>query len=133
MNMSVIDHVGYITNNIEKFESFWCDILGFKRVLKKEISSELTLALFGINDGGEVVKYNNGSVNIEIHNFNNDTNDLDIKFNNKGLNHICLKVDNKDMYLNKLPKGVVQKTYHNPGGWINNFILDWEGNWIEIR
>jgi catechol 2,3-dioxygenase-like lactoylglutathione lyase family enzyme len=136
MRLNSIEHVGWITENQAKFESFWCDILGFKTLKTGKVTSKLTETLFDIKGGAKIVRYGHEDIetDIEIHIFLQGATMLTLgSFDEFGINHICLNVPDKEQFMAFLPETVTRKIYQNPLGWTNTFIKDFEDNWIEIR
>lgn len=134
MEINSIEHVGWITINPERFEAFWCDILGFRILKSGKVSSELTATLFDISGGADIRRYGREDVetDIEIHVFE-DFAEASTDFNRYGINHVCLNVPDKQAFLDSLPAEVEQHIYENPLGWTNVFIRDFEDNWVEVR
>lgn len=133
-----LEHVGWITRNIKLFESFWVDILGFEEVKRSEIEPEMSQYLFGLYEKAIIVRYRKPEweTDIEIHWFFGCAVDSSQAFHRLGLNHICINTGgpgSKMKFLNSLPDHVSKKVYHNPRGWTNAFIKDFEGNWCEVR
>ena len=145
----MIEHVGFVTDDRERFERFWCGVLGYHVARKGELTHELTMALFGIAGGARTVRYKSPDMgseramalgfagtgpDVEVHVFawtRTPTDSSD--FNRWGLNHVSLLVADKRAFADKLPDDVCQHWYENPGGWYNLFIRDYDGNWIEVR
>ena len=145
--MHKLDHVGWITKDIDAFEAFWCDILGFELVKDATLAPEMAEALFGTMGKEDVTirRYvlEGFGTDIEIHYFPAPADRLrsDPKlFQIPGINHICLHTGgrgSREIFLRRLAVGsaaggpVVQvHKYDNPGGWTNYFIRDFENNWI---
>lgn len=135
-----IDHVGWITDDIEAFERFWCGVLGFQLVYETtpDKNAEMLTFLFDIDGGAWIRRYRKEEFgcDIEIHKFKNIPArwlQTDTPFYKHGINHVCLNVPDKDQFLASLPVEVIKKVYNNPKGWKNAFIKDFEGNWVEIR
>ena len=134
----LIDHVGWITDDISLFEKFWCDLLGYKCVNTSSAAHEMMATLFGAGEA-TIKRYKhpkNQGPDIEIHYFLNHGETEDLPFYRFGINHICLMVGgtgSRQEVLGRLPDDVEVKLYDNPGGWQNIFIKDYEGNWIELR
>lgn len=135
-----IDHVGWVTNDIEKFESFWVDILGFKNIWESRLSPELSKILFGLEYGAICRRYQKGDDVIEIHKFDKQIEEKKSHFNQYGINHIALYVENRkeliksiSNYVDNIGKKAIIHIYHNPSGWDNIFVQDFESNWIELR
>lgn len=124
-----LDHVGWVTNNLSLFEKFWVEILGFKKVFESHIPDEMNQTLFGCN-GAYCARYTK-DFTIEVHVYDELVKEDRRKFNAFGINHIALHVDSRKDFLRKYP--FKTHTYHNPKGWDNIFIEDFEGNWIELR
>src|SRR3990167_7867767 len=68
-NDILFDHVGWITNDLKKFEGFWVKTLGFKKIWQSHLSSELTRTLFRLPGGARCLRYQKGKVTIECHVF----------------------------------------------------------------
>jgi hypothetical protein len=135
--MIKLDHVGWVTNNVELFEAFWVKGLGFKRIGDSRVSKSKANKLFGIDFGAKCFRYKLDDIIIEIHvfDFHVHIGDGD-EFVKHGINHISLTVDNREEFLKELllkidPFPVNRAT--DPRGWDNIFIQDYEGNWIELR
>jgi catechol 2,3-dioxygenase-like lactoylglutathione lyase family enzyme len=126
-----IDHVGWITNNVNKFEKFWVDILGFEKVWESHLSEELAKTLFGVNYGAKCLRYKKDEIVIEVHSFDQLVNEEEQIFVKYGINHIALFVPSREEFLKQFNFNT--HIYHNPGGWDNIFIQDFEGNWIELK
>jgi len=125
-----IDHVGWVTNDLQKFEDFWVKTLGFKKIWESHLTSEMTLALFAIG-GARCLRYQKDQVIVECHVFDTPVAKNKLPFQRFGLNHICLWVENRQEFLKKY--SFQTHIYHNPKGWDNIFIRDFEGNWIELK
>ena len=125
-----LDHVGWVTNDLNLFEKFWVDILGFERIFESQIPNEMNQTLFGCNSA-YCARYNNGEFTIEVHLYDDPVSTREIPFNEFGLNHIALWVEDRKDFLKK--HDFDTHIYHNPKGWDNIFIRDFEGNWIELR
>lgn len=133
----ILDHIGWVSNNIEKFEAFWCKGLDFKQVWESNISPAKVKVLFSINNNITIAKrYQKDNMVIEIHVFDPPLNDETNKFDCFGINHIGLWVEDREVFIEDLKDrvGYVEvKKYYDPSGWWNIFIRDLEGNWIELR
>ena len=129
------DHVGWVTDNLTRFEQFWVDILGFEKISEGILESDMTLLLFGIPGPADVRRYSWGDdqMDIEVHVFNGGSIPTSQSFNRFGINHCCFHVTDREALLKQLPETVTRHIYHNPKGWKNMFIQDFEGNWIELR
>ena len=134
-----LDHIGWITKDIDLFEQFWCDVLGYERVKSNEAPVEMMNTLFG-TQGATINRYQHPTKergpDLEIHYFPDDGEREDMPFSRYGINHICLLVGgpgSREEFLAELPKRIKCHVYNNPGGWKNIFIKDYEGNWVELR
>ena len=134
-----IDHIGWVTSNAEQFESFWCDVLGFKLVKEALFPAWKVALLFKSDCDVKVKRYHHPDMtpDIEIHVFpDKEIMPASIHFQRQGINHICLetgKYGSRQSFLDGLPDTVIQHTCRDPGGWENVFLQDFERNWIEIR
>lgn len=128
-----LDHVGWITNDISKFESFWVHVLGFQLIATSKLGKERAVTLFGIESDADIRRYQLRSMVVEIHCFGENTKLSPTPFNREGINHVCLFVPDRDSFLAELPSTVKINTFNHPGGWKNIFLNDFEGNWIELR
>lgn len=126
-----VDHIGWVTNDIDKFEDFWVKILGFKLIFQSRIPVDMNQSLFGIKCTAFCARYKKGSIVIEVHVYDKKTFKREMPFDSYGLNHIALWVKNRGKFLSKYK--FKTHIYHNPKGWDNIFIEDFEGNWIELR
>lgn len=126
-----LDHVGFVTNNPEKFEKFWVGILGFKRIWESKLTPEICKFLFDIDYGVLCRRYEKDDMVIEIHCFDKPVIESSKQFNRFGLNHICLFVDDRREFLKQY--NLKAKIYDNPRGHKNIFLQDFEGNWIELK
>jgi catechol 2,3-dioxygenase-like lactoylglutathione lyase family enzyme len=140
MMYHALSHIGWITNDIMLFESFWCDLLGFTCNYKSNLDNPQTLALFGVSGTPEIRRYSHPewSLEIEIHCLENNATIPKRSFFAPGINHICLSTgkranNSRERFIQALPAHVQICRYHNPGGWENLFIQDFENNWIELR
>ena len=124
-----LQHIGWITQNWDIFERFWCGIMGFKNNWESRLTPEMTKTLFGVEDGALCRRYEKDGVTIEIHQFDHPTEDI-LSFTRRGLNHICLHIDDREKFLKMYPFD--KKIYNNPKGYQNIFIRDLEGNWVEL-
>lgn len=125
-----LDHVGYVTNDPELFESFWVKIIGFKKVWESELTDDLADTLFN-TEGAKCLRYKKEEMTLEVHVPKQLTDDCGQPFFKSGINHICLFVEDREAFLKQYPFTIHR--YHNPGGWDNIFIRDFENNWIELR
>jgi len=134
----LIDHVGWITKDIEKFEGFWCEVLGYECMHTSAAPSEMMTTLFGAGEA-TIKRYShpkNQGPDIEIHYFPEHGEVEEQPFYRFGINHVCILTGgagSRTDFLSKLPETVEKAIYDNPGGWQNIFIRDYEGNWIELR
>jgi len=129
--MIKLDHIGWITNDPRKFEDFWVTILGFKKVWESWLSPELTKTLFGVNCGAACYRYKKDNIVLEVHQFAMDVKEHRNNFVRFGLNHIALFVPSRKKFLKQYDFDT--RVFHNPKGWDNIFIRDFEGNWIELK
>lgn len=132
-----LDHIGWITGNIELFESFWCNLLKFKRVYESKLTQEMSTALFPGAGEALIYRYQHPTfgVDIEIHHFKQQEKCFYV-FDRMGINHICLHTGSKgsrEDFLKQMPDDIQKHIFNNPKGWQNIFIRDYEGNWIELR
>jgi catechol 2,3-dioxygenase-like lactoylglutathione lyase family enzyme len=134
-----IDHVGWITRDVRKFERFWVDIIGYKQVHESELSLRMAQVLFGVYDTAKIRRYSKPDMgpDIEIHCFREGRCESFCQhFDRFGINHICLLIGgrgSRDEWVLQLPDDVVVHSFNNPKGWKNIFIQDYEGNWVELR
>ena len=131
-----LDHIGWITNSVEKFEYFWCKGLGFEMVWEANIMPEKVKQLFGIDASTRAMRYKKDDMIIEIHVFNPPLPVGEMKFDTFGLNHIGLWVEDREQFVKELRDklGYLEEhRFHDPSGWDNIFIRDYDGNWIELR
>ncbi|SRR5258706_11615158 len=125
-----LDHVGWVTNNLELFEKFWVEILGFKKIFESIIPNKMNQVLFGC-DSAYCARYKKGSITLEVHVYDELVRERELSFNQFGINHIALHVPSRKEFLELYDFD--KRIYHNPKGWDNIFIRDFEGNWIELR
>jgi len=125
-----LKHVGWVTNNPDLFERFWCGILGFKKVWESHLTPKMCKALFDIKGGALCRRYEGWGTTIEIHEFEEKIPEDNYPFNRFGIHHICLQVDDREKFLKLYP--FKKYVYNNPKGHQNIFIRDFEGNWIEL-
>lgn len=123
-------HVGWLSNNIEMFEKFWCEIMGFKKIWESGPDKEMFMDLFGIDAMGVVRRYEKDGITIEVHFFDPPAPESENTFYRRGINHMCLLVEDRDKFLKSYTFD--KRVYNNPAGHQNVFIRDFEGNWIEI-
>jgi catechol 2,3-dioxygenase-like lactoylglutathione lyase family enzyme len=131
-----LDHVGWVTNNIEMFERFWVEGLGFCKIWEAVLPSEKISTLFGIHQKAKVYRYDNGQIRLEAHVFDPPVETDTRPFGQFGINHISLYVSNREKFIHDLEEKVgyvIVRRFHDPGGWDNIFIRDFDGNWIELR
>lgn len=131
-----IDHIGWTTGDVGKFEEFWCGGLGFEMVEEKDADLEMIRHIFGVHGPAKVRKYSRKgtSLKLEIHYFPSDCIYVSKPaFQAVGTVHVCLVVDNREEILAQLPEGTIISSYDNPKGWTSVFLRDLEGNWIELR
>lgn len=126
-----IDHIGWVTNNLQKFEDFWVKILGFRKIWESYLSPEMAKILYGVEHGAMCIRYKKGNLVIECHVFDQTVTEKEPRFKQFGLNHIALHVSSRKKFLKQYP--FKTHIYHNPKGWDNIFIRDFEGNWIELK
>lgn len=135
--MFFIDHIGWITRDISLFEKFWCGLLGYKEVGSSLADEDMMTTLFGAGPAN-IKRYHHPfglGPDIEIHQFDQGSPSPHL-FQRPGINHICLMMGgrgSREKFIETLPNGVKLKSYNNPRGWVNMFINDYEGNWIELR
>jgi len=133
---SKLNHVGLVTNDRERFEDFWCKGLGFEKVWEASIMPEKIKILFGIDGGATAIRYQKDEDVIEIHLFNKPVYGITQDFRKFGINHISLLVEDRDEFIKDLSSRVQYleiRRFHDPSGWDNIFIRDYDGNWIELR
>ena len=124
-----LKHTGWLSNNVDLFERFWCGLLGFEMVWESK-GKEMFKTLFDIDSEGTVRRYEKDGITIEVHFFEEKAPENNGSFFNKGINHFCLLVDDRDKFLKTYPFD--KRIYDNPKGHQNIFIKDFEGNFIEI-
>lgn len=125
-----LDHVGWVTNNLRLFEKFWVDILGFEKIFESQIPNEMNQTLFKC-DSAYCARYRKDFITLEVHVYDEPVVESEQPFNKFGINHIALHVYDREAFLKQYKFDT--RIYHNPKGWDNIFIRDFEGNWIEIR
>lgn len=128
-----IDHIGFITRDVQRFEAFWCSVLKFECKHISTLSREAAQTLFGIDAEASIKRYFYGDMSVEIHDFGKNTVEASQSFARFGINHFCFYVSDRDEFIKNLPSNVAIKVFDNPGGWKNIFIRDYEDNWIELR
>ena len=135
-----LDHVGFITSEIKKFEEFWCEILGYRCFHQSKLTKDMAMLLFETDEEAEIRRYRAVCVegpDIEIHVFKNGPKHPDWHlFQSYGINHVCLHTggpESRRTLLERLPERVEVRVFNNPKGWQNVFIRDFEGNWVELR
>lgn len=130
-----LDHIGWSTTNIEKFEKFWCGVLRFKLAGTSTLDEVRAKTLFGVEGTAEIRRYNHpdNQMVVEIHNFGKNQINVSNSFARSGISHICISVEDRDAFLLQIPYEFPVKRVRHPGGWDNIFIQDGEGNWIEVR
>lgn len=133
-----IEHVGFITTSRAKFESFWCEVLGYRKVKESHLPPGLVTSLFNIERPVATVRYEHpdgSGPDIEIH-IVGGARPTELPepgdFFSAPINHVCLKVADKVAFLKSLPIDVRQHLWQG-GEWLYSFVRDYEGNWIEIR
>lgn len=124
-----LDHVGWVTNDLALFEKFWVEILGFEKIFESHIPDEMNHTLFGCK-GAYCARYKK-EFTIEVHVYDEPVAVDKRPFNVFGLNHMALLVQDRKAFLDLYDFD--KRVYHNPKGWDNIFIKDFEGNWIELR
>lgn len=134
-----LDHVGWVTTDVELFEKFWCEVLGFKQIKESCLDPKISMKLFK-NNAALIRRYNHPDweVDIEIHWFDVrlKTSSLGLSFARPGINHICLHTGgagSRQKFLETIPKDIKLHVYDNPKGWQNIFLQDYEDNWVELR
>jgi len=135
-----LDHIGWITRDVTRFERFWCKILGFIRINESFLTPEMGQLLF---DAGPALirsySHPQWDINIEIHEFiRHATGNYNYayKFDRCGINHICIHTGgsgSRNEFMKTLPADIRRQIYDNPRGWQNIFVQDYEGNFIELR
>lgn len=131
-----LDHIGWVTNNLERFEEFWVTGIGFRKVWEAEILPEKVRSLYGTNRKVKAYKYQLEDLYIEIHIFDPFTEIKNMNFDKFGINHISLKVSSRDRFIQELKEKIGEfdvLRFKDPAGWYNIFIRDFDGNWIELR
>lgn len=129
--MDRLDHFGYVTNDLDKFEKFWVEILGFKMIFQSRIPKDMNEFLFGIKCSAFCARYKKNAMVVEVHVYDKKVQKENMPFNRFGLNHIGLWVKDREKFLKKYD--FKTHIYHNPKGWDNIFIEDFEGSWVELR
>lgn len=134
-----LDHIGFITYDLNRFESFWCKGMGFEKIGDSLMLPEKAWILFGeMYDEVRILKYKKDDVVIEVHLFGREpsSDGPHNDFNDYGINHLCLHVGNREELLKDLVVKIEYieiRKFYDPSGWWNVFIRDWDGNWIELR
>lgn len=129
-----LDHLGFITRDIDKFEAFWCGILGFEKKHESTLTPSMSQELFALPGPAQIRRYVLRDMIVEIHVFPPEqTAAAPQTFNRFGINHLCFHVEDRKRFLSELPSDVSVHVHHNVGGWDNVFINDFDGNWLELR
>lgn len=143
--MTRIDHVGYTTTDLVAFERFWCGVLGFKKHFSSTLLPEMTKSLFDYETDGyvEVHRYCKDGIETEVeaHVFRLAdgscyASSASQNFMRDGISHCCLHTGgpgSRQRLLSDLPPDVEVRIFDNPGGWKNIFLVDYQGNMIELR
>jgi catechol 2,3-dioxygenase-like lactoylglutathione lyase family enzyme len=131
-----VDHIGLVTNDIERFEDFWVKGMGFNKIREVTLRPEKVRALFGMDKKAKAYIYQKEGVRIEVHVFNPPLEIENMDFDRFGVNHVSLYVDSKEQFIQLLRfkiGNIDVRKFQDPGGWYNIFVRDFDGNWIEIR
>lgn len=129
----VLDHIGWSTVDVEKFERFWGRVLGFELVGTSVLDEARAKTLFDVDGSAEIRRYVKNGMTVEIHNFGQNQIEASQSFARAGISHICLNVEDREGFLAELPPDVEVKKVQHSGGWWNIFVRDYEGNWVEVR
>ncbi len=102
-----IAHIGFSVIDLEESISFYCDILGFKEIDRKEFSGEYLdniLAGKDVELDAVFLQAKDNSSTIELLDFKKPQNSYgdDVPFFQTGLNHFCVSVENIDSIYEKL-------------------------------
>ncbi len=124
-------HVGIFTNNPQQLIEFYKEKLGFKIGETKEVPENLIKKIFGIQALCKLTKLKFDKVTIEI--ISPESLNLKKKPNDiSGYNHWGLAVQDKEDFCRELQKKGVEIREYVKNGHPIFFVIDPEGNLIEI-
>ena len=120
-------HVGLVSGSQKNADHFFKDILGLEKGEKKQLSADLSDAIFGFNRASDFFYYQNESTVFEVFiNERKDTVDNQI-------GHVCLEVVGRDSLAERCENaGLAVKKIDKKGSMLM-FIRDFDGNLYEIK
>lgn len=122
-----IIHYSLVCNSINDADRFYGDCLSLIKTATKTLSSDLSKALFGIEEELVILNYEKNEVFFEIIIYDKETGKPN------GINHICVQVDDLDSFLQKIDGYGLKKAQATKGGRTITFVTDFDGNLFEIK
>jgi methylmalonyl-CoA/ethylmalonyl-CoA epimerase len=95
-----LDHVAFVTDNAEATLKIWCDLLGFKEVIREKVNNNSTL----------LVHIDLGNTHLQLVQPLTEEHPLHswLKKHGPGFHHICLEVDHIDETASKLAEAGIR-------------------------
>lgn len=138
------NHIGLVTENLEKIIDFYCGLLGFKVAAKfraDDEDSRKTLNLPGMSQDIVMLENEDGSVAMELLYYitpkaSSTARPSDFAFNDVGVKHFSVSVDDIGEIYQKLSqydgKSVSEPISHSEG-FTFMLVRDPDGNYCEVR
>lgn len=124
-----IEHIAIACRSENDSDKFFTELLGLKKVRTFMVSADLMEKFFGLKKEQEVIRYENGSLSVEVFITNDNSRSKDV------FTHSCLTVKNRDELIKRaslMGFSVIQVSRKNSNDYYL-FIKDSFQNLYEIK
>jgi len=122
---SILNHIGITINNVSDINNFYLDILGFEEVKQFEISQDISVEIFNLDNSAKVYILQKESILLEAF--------VSSEITPKQYDHICLNCTNR----NEITKAAQIRNYKctiiPKTDYDMIFISDLSGNIFELK
>jgi catechol 2,3-dioxygenase-like lactoylglutathione lyase family enzyme len=120
-------HAGIVCTTEEKCDRFYQNVLGLEKQQSKCLPSDISKALFNLDEEYQLLYYGNQDLLFEI--FLSSRPD----YGENRIGHLCIEVDNLEQFLEKCAANHVEILKVPKGEKFVIFIKDYDGNLFETK
>ena len=123
----LLNHIALFCSSEEESDSFYCRLLGLKKVNSRLLPSTLAEEIFGIRDELQLINYKNDDISIEVFIGNDKYSDA------SKIGHVCVEVDDREAFIKEYEAMnlTINKILRDESFLL--FIKDFDGNLFEIK
>lgn len=125
-------HIGVFAQDAQKLKRFYVNQLDFKPDAEKEVDAKIINRIFGVNSGCRLIRLKLDKIYLELFSLH----DFKLKrpsAQTAGYNHWALTVEDRAAFCAKMKQRRVRVIEVARAGHHTYFLVDPEGNRIEIR